>query len=165
MRATKKPVERLQNLYRVLGTYGGKIVANDPEDFNPITFEIGSVMDDTARAMIGLYRAKELLSDDDYAIRFFLELKFCGDEIKTVEIKGAVELRVIWKLEVDEYGITYMDGKCIGKTQNLNNMLQRFLRTFEPVIFYIQRNLATVIKYEEPADAPKIILDIKEIDE
>ena len=164
MRATKKPVERLQNLYNVLGGYGGKIVANNPEDFNPITFEIGSIVDGTAKAMIGLYRNKELLSDD-YDVQFFLELKFCEEEMRTVEIKGAMRYAAIWKIELDEYGFAYMNGKPIAKKENLNNILQKFLRDFEPVIFYIERNLATAIRYEEPADDKKITPDIKEMAE
>ena len=151
MRATKKPIEHLQSIYDVLGTYGGGFIANNPEYFHPITFEMGSIKEDSAKAMIGVYQT-EKNGDRDFDIQFFLELKFRDGKIKEVEIKRCITTHVIWKMEIDEDGFRFMDGRPTGELEDSNRIFSRFMKNIVKVICYVQRDYATVTKYEEALD-------------
>jgi len=151
MKATKRAIEKLQNIYGVLGTYGGIILTKDPNAFKPIVFEIGSITDNTAKAMLGSYQTNKKRKKE-FGLQFFLEIKFRDGRIKDVEIKKFRVSHEPWDIEVEEDGFEIIEGKPSGGFEDLKRLFSHFMGRIMTILLFVNRDLATITKYEEAID-------------
>ena len=124
-RALKKSVEQLQQIFDVLGEYGGTIETKKPENWWTLDLEVVDIDGDKKDIMIGVF--KEFNGDIMFDPQIKLTLTMGNGKVVDAEIHEFSNTTIFGTSVVDADGMLHMNGMTEKSPQGLRGLFEGFM--------------------------------------